>query len=176
MKYDFESKRLGFRRWKDEDKHIFSKMNSDKEVMEFMPKLLNIGESNDFIARIEAHFEKCGFGLWAVEIKERNEFIGFIGFLEATFESDFTPCIEIGWRLSKTSWNRGYATEGAKACLDYGFKVFNLNEVYSFTSSKNMKSIKVMEKIGLEKVKDFMHPNLEEGNPLRPHVLYCIHR
>lgn len=97
----FESERLYFRRWQDEDKQAFAKMNEDKEVMAYFPKTLTASESNAFIDRIEAHFEAYGYGLWAVEIKETAAFIGYIGFYQATFEAEFTPCIEIGWRLSR---------------------------------------------------------------------------
>lgn len=171
-KYIFESKRLGFRLWSEDDKLPFAKMNSNIEVMEFMPKLLSFDESNEFISRIKNHFDSYGYGLWAVDIKETGKFIGFIGFSHANFESDFTPCIEIGWRLDRESWNNGFATEGAKECLKYGFEVLNFKDIFSFTSKINYRSINVMEKIGLCKSRDFNHPKLENGNPLRPHVLY----
>ncbi len=149
-------------------------MNEDKEVMAYFPKTLTANESNAFIHRIEAHFEAHGYGLWAVEIKETGAFIGYIGFYQATFESAFTPCIEIGWRLSRESWNKGYATEGAKACLDYGFIQLAFDEVYSFTAIINKKSINVMEKIGLIEEGNFDHPSVEAGHILEPHVLYKI--
>ena len=171
-KYIFQSERLGFRLWTEDDKEKFAKMNSDKDVMEFMPKTLTYEESNGFILRINEHFITYGFGLWAVEIKETNEFIGFIGLLTASFESSFTPCTEIGWRLKKESWNMGYATEGARACLNYGFKELKLDEIYSFTAKINTRSINVMEKIGLKRIGDFNHPNVEDGSPLKAHVLY----
>lgn len=176
VNYIFESERLGFRRWTDNDKEPFAKMNADQEVMEFMPKCLTFEESNAFIYRIEEHFNTYGFGLWAVDIKETGTFIGYIGFFTAEFQSEFTPCIEVGWRLNRKSWNKGYATEGAKACLKYGFEELKLDEVYSFTSKLNLRSINVMKKIGLKQAGVFEHPNVEEGHPLKPHVLYCMKR
>lgn len=170
--YIFESERLGFRLWKDSDKARFAKMNADKDVMAFMPKSLTPKESNNFILKIEDHFTDKNYGLWAVDVKSTGSFIGFIGFYTAKFDSDFTPCVEIGWRINKVHWNKGYATEGARACLEYGFNNLGFDKIYSFTSKINVRSIRVMEKIGLIYEKDFDHPNLEADNPLRPHVLY----
>lgn len=112
-----ETARLRLRDWQEADFELFSRMNADEEVMKFFPKTLSKEESDAFAKAIIAEIKENGFGLYAVEVKETNEFIGFIGFHRATFESDFTPCIEIGWRLKKEVWGRGYATEGAKACL-----------------------------------------------------------
>lgn len=172
--YIFESPRLGFREWKESDKEPFAKMNANKDVMKYFTKTLNSKESNRFIYIIQDYFNQRGYGLWAVEIKETKEFIGFIGFLMATFESEFTPCVEIGWRLDNRHWYKGYATEGAKACLEYGFDKLHLDEIYSFTSEVNQPSQNVMKKIGLKKIGEFPHPRLEETSELRPHVLYKI--
>lgn len=174
--YEFESERLGFRQWKEEDKLPFAIMNSNNEVMRYFPNTLSRQESDMFINRIVKHFEKQGYGLWAVEVKETQEFIGFIGFFNATFEADFTPCVEIGWRLDNRYWNRGYATEGAKVCLEYAFSKLKLSEIYSFTAQINEPSINVMKKIGLKEVGSFNHPRVEEDSPLRLHVLYKIDR
>jgi len=174
MHYDFESERLGFRRWKSGYSLPFQKMNNDKDVMEFMPKCLNSIESDQFIERINAHFKKYGHSLWAVEVKKTKEFIGYIGLYTAEFDAEFTPCTEIGWRLSKDHWNKGYATEGAIECLDFAFNVLNIRKIYSFTSLLNVKSINVMKKIGLCKESEFDHPNLKIGHPLRRHVLYSL--
>lgn len=172
--YEFESERLGFRHWNDTDKKPFGVMNSDADVMNYFPNMLSEEESNQFIVKIEKHFCEYGFGLWAVELKTTKEFIGFIGFYTANFESDFTPCTEIGWRLHKSFWNKGYATEGAKACLEYGFVNLGLQEVYSFTSVINNPSINVMEKIGMKKERVFSHPRIANEHPLCPHVLYKV--
>ncbi len=172
--YLFESCRLGFRMWREADKELFAKMNADEEVMRYFPKRLTCGESDDFFGRIQEHFKRKGYGLWAVEIKHNREFIGFIGFLTATFPADFTPCIEIGWRLDKKYWNQGYATEGAKACLELGFTGLDFAEIYSFTAKINLPSIRVMEKIGLTKIGEFAHPGVKECDPLKPHVLFKI--
>ncbi|MBU5256105.1 GNAT family N-acetyltransferase [Tissierella praeacuta] len=173
-KYIFESSRLGFRMWQESDRVLFAKMNVSTEVMRYFPKTLDSKETDDFLSRIQEHFKKNGYGLWAVELKDTKEFIGFIGFLNATFEADFTPCVEIGWRLDNEYWNKGYATEGAKACLEYGFSKLNLSSIYSFTAEINKPSQNVMKKIGLKKIGKFDHPKVEVGSPLKRHVLYKI--
>lgn len=150
--YQFETERLGFRQWNKEDKIPFAVMNANSEVMRYFPNRLTREQSDNFIKNISKHFEKYGYGLWAVEMKETEAFIGFIGFFyTATFESTFTPCVEIGWRLDNKYWNKGYATEGAKGCLDYGLNQLGLKDIYSFSSVINKPSIHVMEKIGLKK-------------------------
>jgi ribosomal-protein-alanine N-acetyltransferase len=172
--YYFETKRLYFRNWKESDKPVFAEMNADPDVMKYFVNSLNIAQSNAFAERIQKQINEKKYGLWAVELKENKQFIGFIGYNYTDFPSDFTPCIEIGWRLHKAFWDNGYATEGAKACLNYGFNVLNLNEIYSFTSFINKKSQKIMQKIGMKKVKEFNHPNVPDTNVLNRHVLYRI--
>ena len=167
-----ETTRLRLRDWQEADFELFSRMNADEEVMKFFPKTLSKEESDAFAKAIIAEIKEYGFVLYAVEVKETNEFIGFIGFHRATFESDFTPCIEIGWRLKKEAWGRGYATEGAKACLQYGFEELGFGEIFSFTADINEPSKHVMRKIGLQFVKEFDHPRVDQDSPLLKHVLY----
>ncbi|WDV44719.1 GNAT family N-acetyltransferase [Clostridiaceae bacterium M8S5] len=171
-----ETERLLLRDWQEEDIPIFCNMNKDKEVMQYLPKVLTEEETKNFYNVIKKEFSDKGYGLYAVESKEKREFIGFVGFHIATFHIDFTPCVEIGWRIRREDWGKGYATEAAKACIDYGFEVLGFKEVYSFTYVINEPSQKVMQKIGLEYVKKFNHPNLDLNNPLSPHVLYKIER
>jgi len=118
--------------------------------------------------------EQRGFGLWAVEITGFAPFAGFVGLNVPRFESHFTPCVEIGWRLSREFWHRGYATEGARAALTFGFDTLGLNEIVSFTAPSNAASRRVMEKIGMRRNPDddFDHPLVPEGHPIRRHVLY----
>jgi ribosomal-protein-alanine N-acetyltransferase len=149
-------------------------MNQDPEVMEFFPKILSPEESANLYNKITLFLEQKGFGLFAVESKQTHQFAGFIGFNQPTFTSYFTPCIEIGWRLGRQFWNQGFATEGASACLKYGFITLGFKDIYSWTSKINTKSIRVMEKIGLTYDGEFEHPNVTVGHPLRPHVLYKI--
>jgi ribosomal-protein-alanine N-acetyltransferase len=149
-------------------------MNKDPKVMEYFTKMLTDEETDQFYKRIQEEFKTYGYGLYAVETRQNNEFIGFIGFLWANFSSEFTPCIEIGWRLKQAAWGKGYATEGANACLNYGLQTLGLNQIYSFSSKMNIPSENIMKKVGMVKIAEFDHPNIKEGNPLREHVLYSI--
>jgi len=170
--YEIETPRLGLRRWRQEDRVPFAEMNADPQVMQYYPDVLTRTQSDAFVDAIENHFSQHGYGLWAVDLKRTVAFIGYIGFYTATFDAPFTPCVEIGWRLAQAHWSRGYATEGAKACLRHGFETLRFQEVYSFTSAVNRPSIRVMQKIGLKKAGTFDHPSLPPTSPLRPHVLF----
>lgn len=173
-RYIFESDRLGFRRWKADDRAVFARMNADPQVMEYFPNTLTQAESDKLIQRFEQHTEEKGYGIWAVERKEDGEFIGFIGLLEVEFDAGFQGTVEIGWRLDNKFWKQGYATEGAKACLEYGFGVLGLDEIVSFTATLNLPSETVMQRIGMKKAGEFDHPKLAEDSPLSKHVLYRI--
>jgi len=126
------------------------------------------------VDRIETRFEEHGFGLWAVELADGKPFIGFVGLAVPAFEAHFTPAVEVGWRLAAEHWSRGYATEAARAALDYGFTTAGLDEIVSFTVPANSRSRAVMERLGMthDPADDFDHPRIEPGHPLRRHVLY----
>jgi RimJ/RimL family protein N-acetyltransferase len=151
-------------------------MNKDDEVMQYFPSVLTDEETIAMINRIRAHFEKHGFGLFALEKLSSKEFIGYTGFMIPSFESSFTPCVEIGWRLRKEDWGKGYATEAAKACLHYGFEVLGFEKIYSFTATINSRSEKVMQSIGMVKEGEFDHPKIALDHPLCRHVLYTIEK
>ena len=174
--YIIQTKRLGLRTWHEEDVEPFSQMNADPEVMKFFPRLLTRSETEDFIAAIGNHFQAKGFGLYAVDEISSTGFIGFVGLYTATFESQFTPCVEVGWRLRRQYWGKGYATEGALACLEKGFEEFSLREVFSFTSAINVRSVAVMNRIGLRHRMDFSHPRINPQSELCKHVLYSLTR
>jgi RimJ/RimL family protein N-acetyltransferase len=170
--------RLLLRPWRDEDLPAFAAMNADPKVMEFFPRPLDRGESDAVAARIRDHLTRRGFGFWAVEVPGVADFIGFVGLSVPTFEAHFTPCVEIGWRLACEHWGRGYATEAARSALDFGFRQLALDEIVSFTAHANVRSRRVMERIGMthSPIDDFDHPALSEGHPLRRHVLYRASR
>src|SRR5579872_3736955 len=134
---DIYTERLHLRRWKESDKEMFAAMNADPVVMEFFPKLMSRAESDALANDIEARFEKQGFGLWAVELKDSGQFIGFVGLNVPKFEAPFMPAVEIGWRLAKEYWGKGYATEAANAVLDVAFNKLGLTEIVSFTVPAN---------------------------------------
>ncbi len=171
---EIETPRLILRQWQETDKQAFITMGEDKDVMKYFPSTLTHLESLASIERIHAHFKQYGYGLFALERKDNGAFIGYTGFWHPTFESFFTPCVEIGWRLSKANWNMGFAQEAARACLQFGFWELGLKEIYSFTSVHNLPSINVMQKIGMKETGFFEHPKIEAGNWLRKHVLYKI--
>ncbi|MBW3058684.1 N-acetyltransferase [Spiroplasma poulsonii] len=170
----FETARLIIRMWKQTDLAAFQALNADQTVMEYFPKVLSAAETNDFYINIQTNFKTNGYGLYVVELKETHEFLGFCGFNNVTFQADFTPCIEIGWRLKQSAWGQGFATEAAQGCLNYAKNNLNFQTVYSFTSIFNQRSENVMKKLGMSKTKEFNHPNLTKTNWLSKHVLYQL--
>ncbi len=170
--------RLTLRAWREADVEPFAAMFADPLVMEFLPTPSDRAGIEGIVGRIRAHFTEHGFGLWAAELKATGAFIGCIGLSRVNFEAQFTPAVEVGWRLASAHWNQGYATEGAKAALDFGFTRLRLAEIVSFTVPANRRSWRVMQRIGMthDPADDFDHPRLEAGDPLRRHVLHRISR
>lgn len=169
-----ETSRLILRQWESGDQEPYVQMNADIEVMEFFPSVLTRQQSLSQIERISARISEDGFGFFAVQRKDNGQFIGFTGLSYPGFETYFTPCVEIGWRLSRMNWGHGYATEAANACLEFGFAALKLSEIYSFTSLLNLRSEQVMKNIGMKKAGEFAHPLIADGHPLKQHVLYRI--
>jgi RimJ/RimL family protein N-acetyltransferase len=170
--------RLRLRRWRASDLEAFAELNADPRVMEYFPNRLTREESDAMAKRIEDHFDRHGFGLWAVEVLNEARFIGFTGLIVPSYEAHFTPCVEMGWRLAFSHWGKGYAPEAARAALEFAFTKQGLSEVVSVTVPANLRSRSVMERIGMKQdPKDcFEHPKVPEGHPLRPHVLYRLSR
>lgn len=168
-----ETERLILRSWKREDLAHFAVMNRDVQVMKYFPALLSYEESEAFYHRIQNELEQQGWGLYAVEQKATGQFIGYVGLHNIGFDADFTPGVEIGWRLCAWCHNNGYATEAAAAVLRLA-REHDLSCLYSFTAQPNKASERVMQKIGMEKIGEFEHPALPESSPLRTHVLYRI--
>jgi 3-dehydroquinate dehydratase / shikimate dehydrogenase len=171
-----KTKRLISRPWRKEDLEPFAQLNADPKVMEFFPSVLSEEESAATLNSSHIHIEKYGWGKWAAVLIETGELIGRIGLEEIDFSSHFSPNIELGYRLAFKHWGKGYALEGAKAAVEYGFKHLHLNEIVAFTPVQNLRSQLVMKKIGMhhDQKDDFDHPKLPEGHPLRKHVLYRI--
>lgn len=172
------TERLILRAWRDEDDAPFAALNADPEVMRHMPKLLAREESDATAGRIRAHFVAHGWGLWAVEVPGVTPFAGFVGMQHVPFEAPFTPAVEIGWRLARAAWGKGYATEGARASLAYAWETLGLREVVAMTVLANQRSWRVMERLGMTRdpADDFDHPRLALDHPLRRHILYRIAR
>ncbi|MFF0248751.1 GNAT family N-acetyltransferase [Streptosporangium sandarakinum] len=173
-----ETERLVMRRWRETDLEPFAELNADPEVMRHFPAPLTREESDAMVGRIEAAFDEHGYGLWALEVRATGEFIGFTGLAWQRFEAHFTPALEVGWRLSRRAWGHGYATEAARAALEYGFGPAGRREIVSMTAVGNLRSRAVMERLGMRRdpADDFDHPRVPAGSPLRRHVLYRIGR
>lgn len=168
-----ETPRLILRSWTAADVPDFIAMNKDKSVMKYFPAVLSDSETEAFYKRIQDEFAAKGWGLYAVELKADGKFIGYVGLHEIGFEADFTPGVEIGWRLAADYHNQGYATEAARAVLELA-ENSGITRLYSFTAKINEPSERVMQKIGMCKVGEFTHPKLAATSPLCAHVLYAI--
>lgn len=176
MTHIIETERLILRTWRKEDANSYFQINQDPKVTEFLLGALTMEQVNDFILAVNHHQDRHGYTLWAACLKETDELMGFIGLNDTRWESHFTPAVEVGWRLGSQYWGKGFATEGAKACLEYGFKQCDLKEIVSFTVPANVRSIRVMEKIGLKRDLNgnFAHPKLAADHPLSQHILYRL--
>ena len=173
-----DTERLHLRRWRFFDRPPFAALNADPEVMAHFPSTLTEEESDALVDRIRAQFDELGYGLWALEVRGQGEFIGFTGLALQTFPAPFTPAVEVGWRLARSAWGKGYAIEAARAAVADGFERVGLEEIVSLTAVTNRRSQAVMERLGMTRdpAEDFEHPNVPEGSPLRPHVLYRLDR
>jgi RimJ/RimL family protein N-acetyltransferase len=161
--------RLLLRQWRDEDFAAAAALFADPAVMEYLvPR-------PDWAARKRAHWEQRGFGEWVVEIPGEAAFIGAVGLETVSYEAHFTPAVEVAWRLARAYWGNGYATEAARAALNYGFEQLGLDEIVALTVPANLRSRRVMERLGMTRrpEDDFDHPNLPEGR-LKRHVLYRL--
>ena len=170
--------RLTLRPWGEADLAPFAALNADPHVMRYFPKPLDRAESDAVVGRIRAHFERHGFGVWAVEARGVAPFVGAVGLAVPSFQAHFTPCVEMAWRLAPAFWGRGYATEAAARVLAFGFEEADREEILAFTVPANRPSRAVMERLGMTRAAsdDFEHPGLPPGHPLRPHVLYRMGR
>jgi RimJ/RimL family protein N-acetyltransferase len=176
MAPDLLTSRLRLRMWFERDFAPFAAMNADPAVMEFFPNSLTRTESDAFAERIRAQLEHHAYGLWAVELVHEAQFIGFVGLADPTFKAHFIPSVEIGWRLDQKYWGQGYALEAGQRVIKYAFEDLSLPELVSFTATINLRSQKLMRKLGFlsNSSDDFQHPSLAEGHPLRKHVLYRL--
>ncbi|MCH9633471.1 MAG: Acetyltransferase [Chlamydiae bacterium] len=173
-----QTERLILRQWRADDLPAFAKLNADERVLHFFPSILTEEQSDLLAEIIQKELNEKDYGLWAVELKEGPSFIGFVGLHYQDFKADFTPCIEIGWRLAFEQWGKGYAAEAASEVIKYAFDKLKLQKLVSFTSASNIRSIKLMKRLGMthNPLDDFEHPKLPEGHALRKHVLYKIRR
>lgn len=150
-------------------------MNADPVVARYLAEPLDAAASDALLESIQAEWQACGFGLWAVEVAATGEFAGFTGLRRVPDTMAFAPAVEIGWRLLPEQWDHGYATEAAAAALADGFARAGVAEVVSFTTATNIRSQRVMQRLGMRRESEFEHTGLPVGHPLRPHVLYRLH-
>lgn len=171
-----ETKRLILRDLHVSDAQALAEINQDPRILEFLPGPKSYDETSAFIKKQQEKYASSEIGIYGCIEKETDEFIGFVGLNEPKFEANFTPCIEILWRMSFSRWGRGYATEAAKAIILHAFGNLKLSEIVAFTVEENRASRRVMEKLGMTYAPDenFLHPSLPKDHPLAAHVLYRV--
>jgi RimJ/RimL family protein N-acetyltransferase len=168
--------RLLLRRWRETDREPFAELNGDPRTLVFFPATLSRAESDALIDRTEANFEAFGYGLWALELRQTGQFIGFTGLAPMPDDVPGAGGVEIGWRLARHAWHQGYATEAARAALAVAFDGVGLGTIWSMTAVLNEPSQAVMRRLGMTEVARFGHPRVPDGNPLKPHVTYHLAR
>jgi len=167
--------RLKLRQWQAQDKNAFADLNADTEVMKYFPQRLSTEQSHALADKLQRLIEQQGWGIWAVEETELQQFIGFVGLHKPDKNIPCAPCVEIGWRLAKAFWHKGYATEAAMASLEVAFDQLHFKEIVSFTAITNQPSQALMQRLGMVNTEqNFKHPDVPEGHPLSEHVLYRI--
>lgn len=178
MVHELRTDRLRLRGWKQEDLIPFGALNADPRVMEYFESALTRPQSDALVARLRKHFDRHGFGMWAVEAPGVAPFVGFVGLAVPPFRAHFTPGVEVGWRLAGEFWGRGYASEAARAALSFGFGPLGLAEIMAYTVRGNLRSRRVMERLGMthSEADDFDHPAYLDLERIRHHVLYRMSR
>jgi len=174
MDFEVRTERLLLRRWLDSDREPFARLTADAEVMRFFPAPLDRAQSDGLAARADALFDVYGYGLWALERLDTGEFIGFTGLAPMPEGVPGAGGVEVGWRLAPAAWGQGFATEAATAALRFGFDTVGLAEVNSITAVVNIRSRRVMERLGMHPAGEFDHPRLAPGSALRRHVRYLL--
>ena len=171
---ELRTDRLLLRPWRPADLPPFAALNADGAVRRWFPGTLAESESDAQAAALQAHIDAHGFGFWAVEAVGVAPFVGFVGLQLVSFDAPFTPAVEVGWRLARAHWGRGYATEAARVTLAHGFGPLGLAEIVAMAVPGNAASRRVMEKLGMRRdpADDFDYPRLPESHPFRRHVLY----
>jgi RimJ/RimL family protein N-acetyltransferase len=174
---ELSTERLRLRQWRASDTEAFAQMSSDPRVMEYLLGPIDTAASLAMQERIADLITGRGWGFWALELKETQQFIGFTGLHIPIPELPCSLCVEIGWRLAFEHWGKGYASEAARAALDFGFNVLQLDEIVSFTALPNLRSQAVMQKLGMQRdAQTFMHPKVPEGHFLQEHCLYRLNK
>ena len=171
-----ETERLILRRWNDSDRPAFAAICADPEVMQWLGGVLTRQQADERIDRVEATFERVGYGRFLIERKADRAFLGWCGVMPC--HESVTPIAgqpEMGWRLIRAAWGSGYATEAARAALVDAFGRLGMAEVLAYTSAANLRSQAVMQRLGMnrEPQRDFDHPNITDGD--RRSVVYVAY-
>ncbi len=174
--FALETPRLLLRRWRPEDLAPFAAMNADLDVMRYFPAPLSRTASDELAARADAGFERRGYGLWALALRSDGSFLGFTGLNPMPEGVPGAEGVEVGWRLAREHWGRGYATEAARAAVAFGFETVGLTRIDSITAVLNEPSQRVMRRLGMRAAERFEHPRVLVGSPLRPHIRYVLER
>lgn len=171
-----ETPRLQLRHWRDDDVEAWVEMNLDPRVMEFFPTAYPRERSEAAAALMRDRLDELGYGWWVAEVRGVAPFAGVVVLQEVPFQAPFTPAYEIGWRFAPSFWGQGYATEGARGALRHAFEVLHWDEVVAFTTAVNLRSQRVMERLGMthDSRDDFDHPKIAQGHPLCRHLLYRL--
>lgn len=172
------SQRLILRPWQEADRGPFAELSMDRDVMEHLLPFATREASDAWIDRQSSHLSAHGFCFWAVEAKDSQAFVGAVGLVRVSYAAHFTPAVEVGWRIARPFWGRGYAPEAARAALWFGFEDLGLHEVVANAGADNFRSLRMMTKLGMshDPADDFDHPMVPEGNPLRRQMLYRLTR
>jgi RimJ/RimL family protein N-acetyltransferase len=179
---DLTTPRLRLRSWREADVEPFFAMSNDREVMAHFPSLYTRDVVESLVAKQQEFIAEKGYGFWALEAE--GAFIGFCGIKDVLFDVPWAPAVEVGWRLARHAWGKGYATEAARAAMAYGFGTLGLAEIVAFLLPMNRRSAAVCERLGMTRdpSRDFEHPLIAEdtvsvgGFPQRPHIVYAIKR
>jgi RimJ/RimL family protein N-acetyltransferase len=170
------TERLRMRQWEPADRDPFAALNFDARVVEHLPPMSSRAESDAMADRFESLIHERGWGLWALELKQSGQFIGFVGLHVPAPELPFSPAVEIGWRLAPDHWGKGLASEAARQAIHVGFTQLDLREIVSYTTLGNLRSQAVMKRLGMQRAGEFEHPRLPLDSPLRAHCLYRLRR
>jgi RimJ/RimL family protein N-acetyltransferase len=170
-----DTPRLILRPWRDADREPYAAMMADPDVGYWLGATLDKAQANAQIDRFEAGASGRGPGFLAIERRDDGAFLGAACLREVPANHPLSGEIEIGWRLARSAWGAGYATEAARALLAEGFGALGCSEIVAFTAVSNMRSRAVMERLDFVRrpERDFDHPALADGHPLRSHVVYA---
>ena len=166
--------RLHFRPWQPADRPPFAALNADPEVRRHFPSVQSRAESDASADRMESYYARDGYSFLPCILTATGEFLGFVGIITGTDTPGYVGDLEIGWRLAREHWGKGYATEGARAWLRYAFEELQAPHVIAITTVGNEPSMNVMRKIGMSKVGEFGHPLIDPASPIHPHVIYRV--